>query len=354
MNTVYTGIFARFTSEADARDEFCEKAKRLLKVKHAIPVANGTVAIEVAIKALELARGSSVIVPDISFFATATAVANCGMVPVFGDISAQHFGLTLAEVKAKHTPKVKAVIVVHFAGVVNREISAIAQYCKENGLKLIEDCAQAFFCKENDTYAGTFGDVGTFSFQTSKLINCGEGGLVIANADDIANNCNSLANWGQLRPGSSERNLQLPCGNFRMSGYLCYFLSKQIDRIDEIAQNRLDMVKLLDEEFSSQGIQPMLPERNSAFLDIPFFFAIASTKKYHTVEPRQEHPLRKSLLVHSILRTQYPDLLDSFLQQNQGIHSEWTSDRVLASIDFINIRQLGSTLPSEIAAKYKN
>jgi perosamine synthetase len=133
-----------FTTETEIKDSLKRALGKFFNCNHVILVVNGTTAIEIALKALGLKRGTPVIVPDLSFIATATAVANCGLIPVYADISAEYYGLTLESVKQEYTQhqNTGAVVLVHFGGYVNREIFAIKAFCAAHHLYLLEDCAQ--------------------------------------------------------------------------------------------------------------------------------------------------------------------------------------------------------------------
>ncbi len=342
-----------FTNEWEEIEKLKLKATQFLKSEYATPVTNGTAAIEVALKALDLPRGSAVVVPDISFFATATAVANCGLVPVFGDVSTEHYGISLEEVKALHTSEVKAVIVVHFSGIVNREILEIAEYCKEHDLKLIEDCAQAIGCFAGERHVSTIGDIGTFSFQSSKLVSAGEGGLVVTQSEEYANNIAAIVNWGLGLEGST-RLLNLPCSNYRMSAQLAFIVSQKFDEIDIIIEKRKSDVESLKDACSTKKVSVAVPGDSDQFKDCLFFLPVLSTENKNTIEPREEHPLRKSILVHSIIKKLFPDLEQPYVELNSRIkRTDWKSDTVLKTVDFINIFQVTDLDADEVASWYQ-
>ncbi|MCD2317016.1 DegT/DnrJ/EryC1/StrS aminotransferase family protein [Sphingomonas sp. IC-11] len=152
---------------------------RLVGLPHAIAVANGTLALELALHALGLGPGDEVIVPARSFIASASCVAAVGATPIFADVDSDTQGLTVESVAAALTPRTKAIIAVHIAGW-PCEIAAIARFAGELGLKLIEDCAQAHGATLGGGVAGSFGDAAAFSFCTDKIMSTGgEGGLLL-------------------------------------------------------------------------------------------------------------------------------------------------------------------------------
>lgn len=341
-----------FTGEEEVKAELKNCLCTYLGCKYCIPVSNGTVAIEIALKALGLPRGASVIVPDISFIATATAVANCGLIPVYADIDGHYFGITLDAVKRKYDENVSAVILVHFGGFVNREIFEIKAFCREKGIYLIEDCAQAFACSADGKKAGTIGDIGTFSFQSSKLVNSGEGGLIVTNSKEICAKCEAVSNWG-VSSGSSVRDLDIASSNFRLSAVQAYFIIKQVEMIGELIASRLKRTKELMETCWDFGIEACLPLENKRFFDCPFYFPVKSLRKIHTLAPREEYPMRESSIVKAIIKKFYPDLMGKYLAYNREAWQECKSYKVLQEVDFINISQNDKFKGLEIIRRYK-
>lgn len=157
---------------------------------HAVGCASGTDALLLALKALQLEAGTEVIVPSFTFFATAGAVWNAGLRPVFADMHGESFNLTGENIRAAITPRTRAVIAVHLYGQMApmREIMAVAA---EKNLFVIEDAAQSLGARQQydgtDVYAGTIGHIGTYSFFPSKnLGGFGDGGLMVTNDAQLA------------------------------------------------------------------------------------------------------------------------------------------------------------------------
>ncbi len=154
--------------------EFAESTGR----QHAVFVANGTLALELALRALDLPPGSEVITTPHTFIATASAIVAVGLRPVFADIDPDTGNITPETIEAAMTPRTSAVIVVHLGGWPAR-MPAIQDLCWKYGLKLIEDCAQAHGAKIGDRHVGTFSDIAAWSFCQDKIITTGgEGGMV--------------------------------------------------------------------------------------------------------------------------------------------------------------------------------
>jgi dTDP-4-amino-4,6-dideoxygalactose transaminase len=153
--------------------------------RHAIALANGTVALDVALHALGLQPDDEVIVTPRSFVASAACVPFSGGVPVFADVDADSQNITAASITAKITAKTKGIIVVHLAGW-PCDMPAIMQLARDHGLWVIEDCAQAHGAEIDGRPVGTFGDIAAFSFCQDKIITTGgEGGLISMNDTDL-------------------------------------------------------------------------------------------------------------------------------------------------------------------------
>jgi perosamine synthetase len=165
-----------------SRGEFIEEFERqfanFVGVPHATSVCNGTVALHLALLAIGVGPGDEVIVPTLTYVASANMIAATGATPVFVDSIQDTWQLDPSAVERAITSRTKAVMVVHLYGG-SCDMAAICRICKDNGILLIEDCAEAFGTYYEDTHVGTFGDVATFSFFGNKTITTGEGGMVI-------------------------------------------------------------------------------------------------------------------------------------------------------------------------------
>jgi len=154
--------------------------------KYAIGVSNATSALHLSLKAAGIRAGDEVIIPDMTFVATANAVLFCGAVPVLADID-DDLNISVNSIKKNLTPRTQAIIPVHMAGKAV-QINAIAKIASSNELVLIEDCAHAVGAKVGSKHVGTFGDAGCFSFYPTKNITTIEGGMVITDSKEIAKN----------------------------------------------------------------------------------------------------------------------------------------------------------------------
>ncbi len=146
---------------------------------HAVALANGTLALELALRILGIGEGDDVVVTPRSFFASASSIVLAGATPVFADVDRESGGLTADAIAGAITPRTRAILVVHLGGW-PCDMPAIMALARERGLKVIEDCAQAHGATVDGRLVGTFGDIGAFSFCQDKIITTGgEGGMLV-------------------------------------------------------------------------------------------------------------------------------------------------------------------------------
>jgi len=226
---------------------------------YAIGHSNGTVTMHTALAALGVKAGDEVIVPPLTMSSTSLAVLNNGSIPVFADVDRETFNIDAKAIEAVITPKTKAVITVALYGL-SPDYDAIINVCKRHNLFLIEDNAECFFGKYKNKLVGQFGDFASFSFQASKHLTCGEGGMLICNDEEYANNArrfNCLGYAGvSAKQGKITRNdIQDPnysrhvaLGfNYRMSELQAAVALGQLERAEELIQNRIQIAKIFDE-----------------------------------------------------------------------------------------------------------
>ncbi len=190
-----------FPNEGKFTELFEQKISNLLHCKYVVTVTSGTAAIYLALKAIGIRNGDEVIVPNITFIATANAVEMCGAKPVLVDIDPKTMNIDPQAFSKSITKKTKAVIVVHVSGraAAMKEILLIA---KKNNVDVIEDAAEAFMSKHKEKYLGTFGQVGCFSFSAHKTITTGQGGVIITNNKKIYQRLKELKDQGRPHRGT--------------------------------------------------------------------------------------------------------------------------------------------------------
>jgi len=170
-----------------------------------IAVANGTVALEACLRALGVGSGDDVVVPSRTFVATASAVCHCGARPLFADVDRESGNVTRQTIEAMITPRTKAIIVVHLAGW-PVDLLPIVDVCRERGLALIEDCAQAHGARIADRPVGSFGTLGAFSFCQDKIMTTGgEGGMIVTSDETLFRNAWAYKDHGKSWTAMYER-----------------------------------------------------------------------------------------------------------------------------------------------------
>jgi len=225
--------------------EFEEAFASLHQAKHGVCCSNGTVALEVALRAIGITCGDEVIVPPFTFVATATAVLLCHGCPVFVDIDPNSFCLSPAAVEAAITPRTRAIIAVHFAGH-PADMDALSSIAEKHGVALVEDAAHAHGAVWSGKSVGTFGIAAAFSFQGFKLMTGGEGGIVLTNSSEVADNVWSYCNQGRRRGGTWYEHFTLGT-NYRITGFQAAVLREQLKRLLGQIATRSDNVNYFRE-----------------------------------------------------------------------------------------------------------
>lgn len=165
-------------------DLFEKEFSKFIDVKHSVTVANGTVALHLALEALGIKEGDEVIVPTFTYIASVNSIIYTGATPIFVDSCEETWQISPEDIKKKITNKTKAIMAVHLYGH-PCEMDTIMQIAKDYGLYVIEDCAEAFGSQYKGKFVGTFGDISTFSFFGNKTITTGEGGMVVTNDETL-------------------------------------------------------------------------------------------------------------------------------------------------------------------------
>ncbi len=220
-------------------------------VKHAVALASGTDALHLALLAAGIKRGDEVITSPFTFIATAEAISYIGAVPVFVDIRSDTFNMDIAKAEAAISRKTRAILPVHLYGQ-TVEMDALMQIAKKHGIRVIEDCAQSFGAAFNGRKAGTFGDLGCFSFFPSKNLGAyGDGGMVITNDAALAERLLSLRNHG-----SRMRYYHTEIGfNSRLDEVQAAILRIKLKHIDEYNTRRRKNAMLYNKHLNASGIQ---------------------------------------------------------------------------------------------------
>jgi dTDP-4-amino-4,6-dideoxygalactose transaminase len=224
--------------------------------KYALTCVNGSVALRLALIACGVKPGDEVIIPPYTFIATSTIVLEANCVPVFVDIDPYTYNLDPEKIEAAITRRTKAIIPVHFAGQAC-EMDKIMAIAKKHNLKVIEDACHGHAAEYKGRKLGSIGDAGCFSFQSSKNLTCGEGGMVITNDERLYDMMNSLRNVGRVKGGQWYEHHNLGC-NYRMTQLQVVLLESQLKRLKDQTLRRHENGTYLNSLLEKiDGIKPL-------------------------------------------------------------------------------------------------
>jgi perosamine synthetase len=264
---------------------FEEKWAEETDSKYALAVSNGTVALHLALVALNIGPGDEVIVPSLTFIATANAIRYVGATPIFCDVEISTWNIDPTEVENLITSRTKAIICVHLYG--NPcDVIEIKSLCVKHSLKLVEDAAEAPFAEVEGRRVGSFGDISTFSFFGNKIISCGEGGAVTTSDPELYAKMKILRDQGM---DPNRRYYFTEIGyNYRLTNLQCSLLVAQIERSGEMIEKRNELEKTykkLLEQNSNVEFQKCLENNlRSPWL---FTFTLKSDSRVNSVQLRQ-------------------------------------------------------------------
>jgi dTDP-4-amino-4,6-dideoxygalactose transaminase len=239
--------------------EFAERFAKMHDAEYGICVANGTIALIGALLAAGVRFGDEVIVPAYTWDGTAAAVLFAGGIPVFADVDPDTYCLDVESARAAITPRTRALLPVHMA-MRFADMDGLLQLAREHDLKVVEDCAHAHGGQYKGRGAGSMGDAGCFSFQESKLMTAGEGGMIVTSDLKVFEHVQSQVNCG--RASLTDRYKQRVLGsNYRMTDLQAALLIGQLDMLPEMAGLRARSSARLSEALSHiDGVRPLPPQ----------------------------------------------------------------------------------------------
>ncbi len=232
--------------------EFEKQFARYCGVKHAIGVNSGTAALHVAIASLDIGPGDEIIIPPFTFIATASTIIHNNAIPVFADIDEKTYTLDPNSVEKQITEKTRAIIPVHLAGI-SADMDPIMDLAEQHDLHVIEDACQAHGAEYRGKKVGSIGDLGTFSFYPSKNMTTGEGGMIITNDDELAEQCRLIRHHGESAWYVYER-----LGwNYRMTEVQGAIGVVQLKKLDKFIEKRNQNAFYLSKNVENiKGISP--------------------------------------------------------------------------------------------------
>lgn len=245
-----------------------KKIAERFEVKHALLVPSCTHAMELSFMALDLKPGDEVVLPSFTFTSTATAILRQGATPVFCEVEADTFNLDVEDAAARITPRTRAIMPVHYAGVGCR-MDRILELARSHNLQIVEDAAQGVGAKYDGKYLGTIGDAGAYSFHVTKNVTCGEGGAFLTNDDALALRAEIIhekgTNRAQFLRGQVDKYTWVDVGSsFVLSDLLARILETQLDKLDEINVMREAHYRAYQDAFASlqareRLLRPVVP-----------------------------------------------------------------------------------------------
>jgi dTDP-4-amino-4,6-dideoxygalactose transaminase len=223
--------------------------------RHGVAVFNGTVALEVGLRAAGIGAGDEVLMPAYTFMATPAAALAVNALPVFADIDPATYTMDPKDAERRITPATKALMPVHIAGC-PADMDAFRDIAKRRGLALIEDACQAWGAAWRGTRVGALGSLGAFSFQSSKNLSSGEGGMLVTNDEALFELAWSYHNCGRIKSGKWYQHEVLGL-NYRMTEFQAALLLTQLERLPEQQRRRSENALELDRKLRSvDGIIP--------------------------------------------------------------------------------------------------
>ncbi len=258
-------------TEGPKSKEFSEKLLKLMDANYGVFAQNGTIALYLGLRAIDVGPGDEVIVPNFTFIASANAVEMCGAKPVFVDINIEDLQINVNDCERVLTEKTKAIMPVHLFGL-SANMDEVMKFANENNLKVIEDAAQAIGVTWGGKHCGTFGDVGSWSFFADKTITTGEGGYVNTDDEEIYNKMMYLRNQGRLNRGSF---IHPEIGyNFRITDIHAAIGLVQLNKLDHIIGRKLELLQMYKDRLEGIDGLRIIEPNNSKSNHVPFRIVI--------------------------------------------------------------------------------
>jgi len=250
--------------------------------KYGIATTNGTAALVLSLKAGGIEAGDEVIVPAVTFIASATAVILANAIPIFVDIDPETYQISPEAIEAAITNKTKAIMPVHYGGY-PADMDRIMEIAKKHNLLVIEDAAEAHGSEWRGKRVGSIGDMGCFSFQMGKPLTCGEGGIILVNDKDLKNKCYSYGDLGRI-PGGAKYKHYIPAGNNRMTEFQGALLLVQLSRLDKQTEIRYENGEYFAKELEKiEGISALKRDHRVTKRSYYFYFLRYDPSKWDNI-----------------------------------------------------------------------
>ncbi len=263
--------------------EFEEKFAEFCQIKYAVALSNGTIAIELALRALGIKEGDEIIVPSHTTMPTIEPILNLKAKPVFVDIEEKTYNINPKKIKI--TKKTKAIMPVHLYGN-SASIEEIKNLCDKHKLFLIEDCSQAHNARYEGKHVGTFGDIGCFSFYPTKnLTVLGEGGMIITNNPKIEKKVRAMRNHGE----EERYNHTSLGGNYRMSEIHAAIGIKQLELLPFFTRRRRQIAELYNSLLKDTSLKLPQEQENSKHSYHLYVIRVQANKRDKIIQELKKH-----------------------------------------------------------------
>jgi len=297
-NAVLNALNSTLLTDGPKLRKFESLFAKFTGAKFAVGVSNGTSALHLSLKALGIGKGSEVVIPNMTFIATASSVLLSGATPVLVDVD-EDLNVSINSIKKSITSRTRAIIPVHFAGKTCK-IKEITSIAKKNNLSIIEDCAHGIGAKVNNKHVGTFGQLGCFSFYPTKNFTTVEGGMVITNSKKLADFVRSARNHGISKNLLSrfsrgkpwDYDVENPGYNYRLDEIRASLGINQMKRITKMNLLRKKAANYYTEKLGNvNGI--IIPDKSINAEHVHHLYVIRITEEY---------PITRDMLFNKLLK----------------------------------------------------
>jgi len=252
-------VDSNYLNEGEVAAEFERRAAALFGTRHAVAATSGTSAIFLALAACGIGPGDEVIVPDVTFIATANAVRLTGARAVLVDVDEATLNVAPAAIERSLTPRTKAIVPVHVSGraAAMTEILSVAE---RHGIPIVEDAAEALLSKHAGRQLGTFGHAGCFSFSPNKTITTGQGGLIVTDDEAVAVRVRELKDHGRPVRGTGGNDIHASLGyNFKLTNLQAAVGVAQLPKLEPRAAHQRDLYRWYAEGLAGLSPVRLLP-----------------------------------------------------------------------------------------------
>jgi len=334
---------------------FQEDLKNYLSVKHVIPCANGTDALQIAMMALDLKPGDEVITPSFTYIATTEVIALLGLKPVFVEVNKETFCVDAASIEAAITPKTKAIVPVHLYGQA-ADMNVIMEIARKYNLFVIEDNAQAIgsdyhLSDGRVVKTGTIGDIGCTSFFPSKNLGCyGDGGAIFTNNDELAIKLKMIANHGQSKKYYHD---VVGC-NSRLDTIQAAVLRIKLRQLDNYIDARREVADYYDAFFGPmEGVKIPFRSHDSKHV----FHQYTLTLEGHNRDGLNEFLTEKGIpsMIYYPIPAHRQKMFESFGSGSLNLPvTDWLTERVISLPIHTEMQTEQLELITKIVAEYLN